>query len=150
MYILASAICLLGFASTQKVTDLNNCLKDNNLRMDCSYELSTASPIPTCVYTQDSKLVASTNISHVQESTFKDRATVTILNGKNICRLNLMGFADDKPKNFTCTIMQKETVSVSASVERTALVTCSAYSLQSSGLLLTLTSLFFLLEAKWQ
>ncbi|KAJ7996206.1 hypothetical protein DPEC_G00234650 [Dallia pectoralis] len=147
MYILA-AVCLLGFASAQKVTELTHCMMDNHLRMDCTYELSPATPIPTCLFTQDKKVVASTNNSYTQEL-YKNGATATILEGQNICRLNVTTFADDKPKNFTCTIKQKDTNSKIVAVEKGTAPTCSAWGLQSSGLVM-FSSIVFLLEAKWQ
>ncbi|KAK6316621.1 hypothetical protein J4Q44_G00120210 [Coregonus suidteri] len=146
MYILATAVCLLGFASAQKVTLLNSCLsKENNLRMDCKYELTAASPVPTCTYTQENNVVGSTDPATSQDPTFKNRADVAIMEGSTTCRLILTGLSDDKPKNFTCTIKQKETVSKTSTVEKKLLQKCSAWSVHGSVLMLTMTSIVLLL-----
>uniref|UniRef100_A0A8C7N4T8 Uncharacterized LOC109873284 n=1 Tax=Oncorhynchus kisutch TaxID=8019 RepID=A0A8C7N4T8_ONCKI len=140
----------LGFASAQKVTKLTSCLtKEKNLRMDCEYELTAATPVPTCTYTQENNVVGSTDPAKSQDPTFKNRGAVAIMEGISICRLNLTGFSDDKPKNFTCTIKQKETVSKTSTVEKKLLLQCSAWSEHGSMLMLTVTSLVLLLEAKW-
>uniref|UniRef100_A0A4W5KL57 Immunoglobulin V-set domain-containing protein n=1 Tax=Hucho hucho TaxID=62062 RepID=A0A4W5KL57_9TELE len=150
MYILATAVCLLGFASAQKVTNLNSCLtKEQNLRMDCEYELTALSPVPTCTYNLENNVVGSTDPAMSPDPTFKNRGTVTIMEGSTTCRLNLTGLSDDKPKNFTCTIKQKETVSKSSIVEKKLLLPCSAWSEHGSMLMMTVTSLVLLLEAKW-
>lgn len=109
----------LGFASAQKVTKLTSCLtKEKNLRMDCEYELTAATPVPTCTYTQENNVVGSTDPAKIQDPTFKNRGAVAIMEGISTCRLNLTGLSDDKPKNFTCTIKQKETVSKTSTVEK--------------------------------
>lgn len=71
----------------------------------------------TCYYMTENKLVGSTNASNIPDSTFKNRATVSLV--ENVCKLNLKGFSDDKPKNYTCYIKQTATpVSVSAVVDK--------------------------------
>ncbi|KAL0993797.1 hypothetical protein UPYG_G00114070 [Umbra pygmaea] len=147
MYILATAVCLLGFASAQTVTELTICLtKENNTQIDCKYQLNTTSPKFTCAYTQDGLVVSSTNASEKQAPIFKDRGNVTVI-GQNICRLTLTEITSDKAKNYTCIIRQTKTSKMQISTA--SLAQCSAWSLQGSGLLLTMTSIFYLLEAKW-
>lgn len=86
--------------------------------MDCKYELTAATPVPICTYTQENNVVGSTDPAKSQDPTFKNRGAVAIMEGITTCRLNLTGFSDDKPKNFTCTIKQKETVSKTSTVEK--------------------------------
>lgn len=86
--------------------------------MDCEYELTAATPVPTCTYTQENNVVGSTDPAKIQDPTFKNRGAVAIMEGISTCRLNLTGLSDDKPKNFTCTIKQKETVSKTSTVEK--------------------------------
>ncbi|KAM9498009.1 thy-1 membrane glycoprotein isoform 1-T2 [Salvelinus alpinus] len=150
MYILATAVCLLGFASTQTVTKLTSCLtKEKNLRMDCKYQLTAVTPVPTCTYTQENSVVGSTDPAKSPDPTFKNRGVVVITENITTCRLTLTGFSDDKPKNFTCTIKQKETVSKTSTVEKKLLLECSAWSEHGSMLMLIVTSLVLLLQAKW-
>lgn len=61
----------------------------------------------TCYYMTEDKLVGSTNSSSSPDSTFKNRANVSIT--ANMCKLYLKGFSDDKPKNYTCFIQQTTT-----------------------------------------
>lgn len=65
----------------------------------------------------ENKLVGSTNTSSSPDSTFKNRANVSIEG--SVCKLNLKGFSADQPKNYTCFIKQTATpVSVSAVVDK--------------------------------
>lgn len=109
----------LGVASAQTSLQLSSCLtKDQNLDMYCKFTPVSDSKLQkTCYYMTENKLVGSTNMSSTPESTFKNRATVSIV--ENMCKLNLKGFSDDKPKNYTCFIKQTATaVSVSAVVDK--------------------------------
>ncbi|KAK1787792.1 hypothetical protein P4O66_016279 [Electrophorus voltai] len=142
-YCVLASICLLSSATAQTVMQLTGCLtKENNLKMDCSFTPAAgSSPPPNCTFKTDGKVVASTDVKAVQDSTFKNRATVTIVN--QVCHLNLTGLADDKPKNYSCTIMQTGSGTMSTSVDKN-LPTCSAWSvLQQRGAALLLALLTF-------
>lgn len=136
---------LLGVASAQTPLQLSSCLtKDQNLDMYCKFTPASDPKLQkTCYYMTENKLVGSTNISSIPDSTFKNRATVSIV--ENVCKLNLKGFSDDKPKNYTCFIKQTATaVSVSAVVDKSKLQTCSAWCvMQHSGAALLLAFLTF-------
>lgn len=124
------ALCLLGIAAAQTSLDITSCLtKDQNLRMICKF---TPAPTPdpktsVCYFMSEGKLVASSNASAVPESPFKERAKLTF--EQKMCRLNLTGLSDDKPKNFTCYIKQTATpaATLTATVEKRKLATCSAW-----------------------
>ncbi len=107
----------LGVASAQIPPQLSSCLtKDQNLDMYCKFTLDPKIK-ETCYYMTENKLVGSTNISSSPDSTFKNRANVSIV--KNVCTLNLKGFSADQPKTYTCFIKQTATpVSVSAEVDK--------------------------------
>ncbi len=116
----------LGVASAQTSLQLSSCLtKDQNLEMYCKF-----TPDPklqkTCYYMTENKLVGSTNTSITPDSTFKNRATVSIV--EDMCKLNLNGFSADKPQNYTCFIKQTATpVSVSAVVEKSKQLNFNIY-----------------------
>ncbi|KTG38529.1 hypothetical protein cypCar_00003012 [Cyprinus carpio] len=134
---------LLGVASAQTSLQLSFCLtKDQNLDMNCKFTPASDPKLQkTCYYMTENKLVGSTNASNIPDSTFKNRATVSLV--ENVCKLNLKGFSDDKPKNYTCYIKQTATpVSVSAVVDKSKLQTCSAWCvMQHSGAALLLAFL---------
>lgn len=134
---------LLGVASAQNPPQLSSCLtKDQNLDMYCKFTLDPKIK-ETCYYMTENKLVGSTNISSSPDSTFKNRANVSIVG--NVCKLNLKGFSADQPKNYTCFIKQTATpVSVSAEVDKSKLQACSAWCvMQHSGAALLLAFLTF-------
>uniref|UniRef100_A0A672LQ78 Thy-1 cell surface antigen n=1 Tax=Sinocyclocheilus grahami TaxID=75366 RepID=A0A672LQ78_SINGR len=136
---------LLGVASAQTSLQLSSCLtKDQNLDMYCKFTPASDPKLQkTCYYMTENKLVGSTNMSTIPDSTFKNRATVSI--AENMCKLNLKGFSDDQPKNYTCFIKQTATpMSVSAVVDKSKLQTCSAWGvMQHSGAALLLAFLTF-------
>ncbi|KAJ8401683.1 hypothetical protein AAFF_G00376540 [Aldrovandia affinis] len=145
MYLL-TALCLLGFLSAQEVTELTSCLtKEKNLRMDCKYTLTDTSTKPTCDYKQGTKVMGSTDTTVKPDSTFKNRANVTLMD--KMCRLSLTGFSESGAKNYTCIIKQKTAADRTALVDGKALATCSAFStlLQTGPALLTVMLLPLLL-----
>ncbi|XP_043096160.1 thy-1 membrane glycoprotein [Puntigrus tetrazona] len=147
-YTAFAAFLLLGLASAQSSLQLSSCLtKDQNLNLSCKFTPSSGPK--TCYFMTENKLVGSTNASSVPDSTFKNRATVSIV--ENVCNLNLNGFADDKPKNYTCYIKQTSTASAFVLVDKSKLQTCSAWCvMQHSGAALLLAFLTFpLLEFLW-
>ncbi|XP_069038901.1 thy-1 membrane glycoprotein [Lepisosteus oculatus] len=130
MYLSPTLILLFSVVSlAQKVTELYPCLtKENNLRMDCKYEVSSPSPNPVCNFTQDSKLMGSTDPSAQPDSTFKNRVNVS-LTGSSMCRLYLTGLSDDKAYNYICMISQSgKSTNMSRTVGKRDLQTCSAIS----------------------
>ncbi|XP_074467530.1 thy-1 membrane glycoprotein [Sebastes fasciatus] len=151
--LLLVTILLFGFASGQKVIQLNYCsLNENNLRMDCKYAVPAESPEPFCKYTNGERLFDTTDPDEEQHAPFKKRARARIFPG-NICRFLFKNLPNGK-SNFTCTIRLPDvgTASKTSVVEKRLLLPCSAWSvlLQScSGLLLTLMTLPLLLEIHW-
>uniref|UniRef100_A0A8D3CW16 Thy-1 membrane glycoprotein n=1 Tax=Scophthalmus maximus TaxID=52904 RepID=A0A8D3CW16_SCOMX len=143
----------LGFASAQKVIQLNYCsIDEHHLRMDCKYALSGESPEAFCKYTQGERLLDTTDPDEEQHAPFKKRARARIFPGNN-CRLLFKNLPNGK-SNFTCNIRQTNsgTATKTSVVEKKLLLPCSAWSvlLQScSGLLLTLMTLLLLLEIHW-
>ncbi|KAG7484817.1 hypothetical protein MATL_G00054720 [Megalops atlanticus] len=146
---LFTTLCLLGVSAAQKVTQLSPCVtKENNLRLDCKYEAVEPSPQPTCEFRQDGKVMGSTNTSVTPEPAFKNRVSVVIM-PDNMCRLNLTGFSDDKPRNYTCIIKQKKTAEKTSEFQKKNLATCSAISVlfqNSTNMLLIVMLLPVLLE----
>ncbi|XP_051539597.1 thy-1 membrane glycoprotein [Myxocyprinus asiaticus] len=139
-----ATLCLLGFAAAQTSLQISSCLtKDQNLRMLCKFTPDPDAKLPkNCYYKTEDKMVGSTNISLIPDSTFRNRATVAIVN--DVCQLNLTGFSDDKPRDFTCFIKQTAIESKTATVEKSKLLTCSAWcSLQHSVVALLLAFLTF-------
>ncbi len=133
---------LLGVASAQTSLQLSFCVtKDQNLDMYCKFTPASDPKLQkTCYYMTENKLVGSTNSSATPDSTFKNRANVSLV--ENVCKLNLKGFSDDKPKNYTCFIKQSATVSVSAIVDKSKPQACSAWCvMQHSGAALLLAFL---------
>ncbi|KAI1903293.1 hypothetical protein AGOR_G00025710 [Albula goreensis] len=148
MYLLTT-LCLLVVVAAQEVTELTSCkTKENNLRMDCKYKPTDPPTDVICEYRQDNKLMGSTDPKASPEPAFKNRANVTIIAGP-VCRLSLTGFSEDKPKNNTCIIKQKNTASKSELVDAKKLATCSAFSIllqTSPKAMLVMTFLPLLLE----
>ncbi|XP_067294956.1 thy-1 membrane glycoprotein [Pseudorasbora parva] len=135
---------LLGVATGQNSLQISSCLtKDQNLQMYCRFTASDPKVLNTCFYMTDNKLIGSTNTSSLPDSTFKNRANVSL--SDTTCELYLKGFSDDKPKNYTCYFKQKDMqVSASATVEKSKLQTCSAWCVvQHSGAALLLAFLTF-------
>ncbi|XP_059405187.1 thy-1 membrane glycoprotein [Carassius carassius] len=133
---------LLGVASAQTSLQLSFCVtKDQNLDMYCKFTPASDPKLQKiCYYMTENKLVGSTNSSANPDSTFKNRANVSIV--ENMCKLNLKGFSDDKPRNYTCFIKQNASVSVSAVVDKSKLQACSAWCvMQHSGAALLLAFL---------
>lgn len=136
MFFLASVL-LIGLASAQKVTRLTSCtIDDKHLRMDCKYEPSAVSPAGTapplvlsCTYTQGDRTVDATDPDEAssQDTAFKKRAKARIIDGNN-CQLRLDNMSDAK-NNFTCSIKQSETASMTVVVDKKLLLPCSAWSL---------------------
>ncbi|XP_068572665.1 thy-1 membrane glycoprotein [Cebidichthys violaceus] len=152
MFFLATVL-LFGFASAQKVIQLNYCsIGEHHLRMDCKYAVPAESPEPFCKYTNGERLFDTTDPDEEQHAPFKKRARVRIFPG-NICRLLFKNLPNGK-SNFTCNIKlaNSATASKTSVVEKKLLLPCSGWSvlLQScSGLLLTLMTLPMLLEFHW-
>lgn len=95
----------LGFASAQKVIQLNYCsIDEHHLRMDCKYALSGESPEAFCKYTQGERLLDTTDPDEEQHAPFKKRARARIFPGNN-CRLLFKNLPNGK-SNFTCNIRQ--------------------------------------------
>ncbi|CAG02885.1 unnamed protein product [Tetraodon nigroviridis] len=98
-----AAVLLFGFASAQKVIQLNYCSTDeHNLRMDCKYALPPESPEPFCKYTNGKRLFDTTDPDEEQHAPFKNRAKVRLFPG-NICRLMYKNLPNGR-SNFTCNI----------------------------------------------
>ncbi|XP_035288329.1 obscurin-like isoform X2 [Anguilla anguilla] len=129
------------FSTQVEVKELASCkTKDKNLRMDCKYTVPNTSKALTCEYRQEGKVIGSTDPKAAVESTFKNRVSVTLLNG-NVCRLRLTGFSENKPKNHTCIITQGTSARKSVVVNSKTLIPCSAISVlfqTSPAVLLTL------------
>lgn len=129
-FTLIAPLCLLGFAAAQTSLSVVSCLtKEQNLRMVCTFTPATT-PDPkqsVCSFTSDTKLVASSDASAVPDNLYKNRGAVKF--DQKTCQLDLNGFSNDKPQNFTCSI--KQTASAPAlkvaTVEKSKLVTCSAW-----------------------
>ncbi|XDV20874.1 hypothetical protein PO909_026086 [Leuciscus waleckii] len=136
---------LLGVASGQTSLRISSCLtKEQNLQMSCKFTPAADPKLPkTCYYMTESKMIGSSNSSTVPDSTFKNRANVSI--SDTTCELYLKGFSDDKPKNYTCFIKQTASpMSVSEIVDKSKLQTCSAWCVvQHSGAALLLAFLTF-------
>lgn len=100
------SVCVVphaGFASAQKVIQLNYCsIDEHNLRMDCKYALPPEAPEPFCKYTNGERLFDTTDPDEEQHAPFKKRAKVRIFPG-NICRLLFKNLPNGK-SNFTCNI----------------------------------------------
>ncbi|XP_051977538.1 thy-1 membrane glycoprotein [Xyrauchen texanus] len=142
--IYTATLCLLGFAAAQSILQISSCLtKEQNLRLLCRFTPNPDTKLLNCYYKTEGKLVGSTNSSHEPDSSFKNRATVAIVS--DVCQLNLTGFSNDKPQNFTCIIKQTAPeVSKSATVEKSKLSTCSAWcAMQHSAVALLLAFLTF-------
>lgn len=86
--------------------------------MSCKFIPAPDSKLPiTCSYSTEGKLIGSSNSSITADSTFKNRANVSITS--TTCELSLKGFSADKPQNYTCSIKQTASpVSTSAIVEK--------------------------------
>uniref|UniRef100_A0A672KSM2 Thy-1 cell surface antigen n=1 Tax=Sinocyclocheilus grahami TaxID=75366 RepID=A0A672KSM2_SINGR len=142
-YTVFATFLLLGAASAQTSLQLSSCLtKEQNLEMVCKFTPASDPKLQKiCYYMTENKLVGSTNTSSPPDSTFKNRATVSIAD--NICKLYLKGLSDDKPKNYTCFIKQTTTpVPITAVVDKSKLQTCSGWCvMQHSGAALLLTFL---------
>ncbi|CAL8303111.1 unnamed protein product [Gadus morhua 'NCC'] len=120
MFLLATVL-LFGLASAQKVTDMTSCSTDTNqLRIDCKYEPAEEGTV--CKYTQGDRELGATNVP--KDAANKNRDTVSLVD-KNNCQLILNNLPDGK-NNFTCSIEQKETASMSTMVEKKSLPPCSA------------------------
>nr|XP_055055319.1 thy-1 membrane glycoprotein [Misgurnus anguillicaudatus] len=128
---LIAPLCLLGFAAAQTSLTIASCLtKEQNLRMVCTF---TPAPTPdpkqsVCSFTSDTKLVASSDASAVPDNLYKNRGEVKF--DQKACQLDLNGFSNDKPQNFTCSIKQTATGPPAlklATVEKSKLATCSAW-----------------------
>ncbi|XP_056113315.1 thy-1 membrane glycoprotein [Rhinichthys klamathensis goyatoka] len=136
---------LLGVASGQTSLQISSCLtKDQNLQMSCKFVPATDPKLlKTCYYMTENKLIGHSNSSITPDSTFKNRANVSISN--TTCELYLKGFSADKPTNYTCFIKQTASpVSVVATVDKSKLQTCSAWCVvQHSGAALLLAFLTF-------
>lgn len=92
-----------GFASAQRVIQLNYCsIDENHLRMDCKYALPPESPDPFCKYTNGKRLFDTTDPDEEQHAPFRKRAKVLLFPG-NICRLLYKNLPNGK-SNFTCNI----------------------------------------------
>uniref|UniRef100_A0A8C5A7Y2 Uncharacterized protein n=1 Tax=Gadus morhua TaxID=8049 RepID=A0A8C5A7Y2_GADMO len=115
MFLLATVL-LFGLASAQKVTDMTSCSTDTNqLRIDCKYEPAEEGTV--CKYTQGDRELGATNVP--KDAANKNRDTVSLVD-KNNCQLILNNLPDGK-NNFTCSIEQKETASMSTMVEKSEL-----------------------------
>lgn len=113
-YLTVSLCCVLhvGFASAQKVIQLNYCsIDEHHLRMDCKYALRPDSPEPFCKYTNGERLFDTTNPDEEQHAPFKKRAKVRIFPG-NICRLLFKNLPNGK-SNFTCNIKYADSTTAS-------------------------------------
>lgn len=101
-----SSLCVVphaGFASAQKVIQLNYCsIDEHNLRMDCKYALPPEAPEPFCKYTNGERLFDTTDPDEEQHAPFKKRAKARMFPG-NICRLLFKNLPNGK-SNFTCNI----------------------------------------------
>lgn len=109
----------LGVASGQTSLQISSCLtKEQNLRMSCKFTPAADLKLPkNCYYKTETELIGNSNSSIVPDSTFKNRANVSI--SDTTCELYLKGFSDDKPQNYTCFIKQTASpVSVSAIVDK--------------------------------
>ncbi|TRY93165.1 hypothetical protein DNTS_012853 [Danionella cerebrum] len=127
-------ILFIGVATAQTSLKLSSCLtKDQNLQMFCSFTPASDPKLPkNCYYMTENKLVGSTNVSMIPDSTFQNRAEVTIANDN--CQLLLKGISSDKPKNYTCFIKQTTIpVSVIQAVDKSKLQTCSAWCVMQHG-----------------
>lgn len=143
-YTAFATLFLFGVVTSQSPTTISSCLtKDQNLQMSCSFTPASDPKLPkTCYYMTDNKLIGSTNTSSTPDSTFRNRANVTITNNK--CDLYLKGLSDSKPTNYTCFIRQTTTQSASQTVDKSKLLACSAWSvLQHRGVALLLAFLTF-------
>lgn len=60
--------------------------------------------ISVCSFMLDGKVVASSNPTADIDNSYKQRAKLAF--EQKMCQLNLTGFSEDKPKNFTCNIKQ--------------------------------------------
>ncbi|XP_048043663.1 thy-1 membrane glycoprotein [Megalobrama amblycephala] len=144
-YTAFATLFLLGVATGQTSLQISSCLtKEQNLEMYCKFTPASGSSLPkTCYYMTESELIASTNSSSIPNPTFKNRANISIVD--NTCKLSLNGFSADKPKNYTCFIKQTASpVSVSATVDKSKLQTCSGWCVvQHSGAALLLAILTF-------
>ena len=111
-----------GLASAQKVTRLTPCSTDNNqLRIDCKYELAADSQeTAVCKYTQGDRTLGATDPDEPKDAAYKNRVTVSLVE-KNICLLSFDNLPDGK-HNYTCNIIQKETVSMTTVVDKSELV----------------------------
>uniref|UniRef100_A0A665UCD0 Immunoglobulin V-set domain-containing protein n=1 Tax=Echeneis naucrates TaxID=173247 RepID=A0A665UCD0_ECHNA len=151
--ILICVLMYIGFASGQKVIQMNYCsIDEDHLRIDCKYAISAESPEVFCKYTQGERLLDTTDPDEEQHAPFKNRAKARIFPGNN-CRLLFKNLPMGK-SNFTCNIKQPDsaTASKTSVIEKKLLLPCCAWSilLQSySGLLLTLVTLPMLLEIHW-
>lgn len=113
-YLTVSLCCIrhVGFASAQKVIQLNYCsIDEDHLRMDCKYALRPDSPEPFCKYTNGERLFDTTNPDEQQHAPFKTRAKVRIFPG-NICRLLFKNLPKGK-SNFTCNIKYADSTTAS-------------------------------------
>ncbi|KAK5887392.1 thy-1 membrane glycoprotein [Pseudochaenichthys georgianus] len=149
-----STILLFGFASAQKVIQLNYCsIDEHHLRMDCKYAVPAESPTPYCKYTNGERLFDTTDPDEEQHAPFKKKARARIFPG-NICRLLFKNLPNGK-SNFTCSIKLADTGATATKtsvVFKKLLLPCSAWSVlfqSCSGLMLTLMTLPMLLDIHW-
>nr|AAI07818.1 Thy1 protein [Danio rerio] len=144
-YTAFATLFLLGVVTAQTSLRITSCLtKDQNLQMSCTFTPAPDTKLSkTCYYMTDNKLIGSTNSSSTPDSTFRNRANVTITDNK--CDLYLKGLPDSKPANYTCFIRQTAApVSIIQTVDKSKLQTCSAWSvLQHSGVAFLLALLTF-------
>ncbi len=102
----------IGFASAQKVIQVNYCsIDEHHLRMDCKYALPAEAPEPFCKYTNGERLFDTTDPEEEQHAPFKNRAKVRIFPG-NICRLLFKNLPNGK-SNFTCNIKYADSTTAS-------------------------------------
>ncbi|KAL7838147.1 hypothetical protein AOLI_G00265510 [Acnodon oligacanthus] len=129
-YTIIVSFVLLGMVSAQTGLTLEACVtKENNLEMLCKINSSS---INTCTYLSEGKVVVSTDGVPPQDSTYKNRANIYKMD--KVCKMTLTGLMD-KAQIFNCTINGAK--SVSKSVEKKTLDTCSACSIiQHAGVTL--------------
>ncbi|XP_060719654.1 thy-1 membrane glycoprotein [Tachysurus vachellii] len=144
-YSILATFCLLGMASSQKIDGITACLtKEQSLHLNCTY--TTTQPV-SCVFTIDKKVVAATNSTIVVDSTYKNRATATIISN-NVCQMILKGYADDQPQTYNCNLYQGNTnATLSKTVEKKNTNPCSDGNvLKHGGVILLLAVVFPLLS----
>lgn len=81
--------------------------------MECTFK--PADPKPTCKFTEGNKIVATNYPGETQDSTYKNRANITLMG--DVCTLSLTGLSD-KAQEFNCLIKQAKEAQKTATVDK--------------------------------